>query len=485
MGRVIETDVAIIGAGSAGLPARREAEKAGARTLLIEGGPYGTTCARVGCMPSKLLIAAAEAAHHIRKAPQFGVHGGEVRVDAPAVFARVRAERDRFAGFVVDATERLDDDKRLRGWARFVEPTVLQIDEDGPLVRAKAVVVATGSSPWMPPALHTAGDRLLDNESVFELDHVPASVAVVGAGVIGLELGQALARLGAAVTMYAFDERLGPISDPAVLASAQAAFSGELTLSQNTVVEATRPVDGGVEVHWRTRDGSRSGVAVFERVLAATGRRPNVAGFDFARFGVDVDRLGVPAFDAMTMQVGDLPIFIAGDATNDRPLLHEASDGGRIAGTNAGRLALDQPVRAFQRRTPLSVVFTDPQIGLVGQTFAELTESGQAFAAGEASFNDQGRARVMGRNHGHVRIYADQARGRLLGAELFGPDVEHMSHLLAWAVASDMTVTDALRMPFYHPVVEEGLRTALRDLGVSLRLADRGEIRCVDCPPGS
>jgi dihydrolipoamide dehydrogenase len=147
----LSVDVAVIGAGTAGLNARREVEKRGGRTVLIEGNAYGTTCARVGCMPSKLLIAAAEAAHMLEAAPQFGVHAGhDRRIDGPAVMQRVQRERDRFVGFVVADTEKIDAGQRLRGHARFIGPTRLVVD-DRVQVEARAVVVAAGSTPFVPP----------------------------------------------------------------------------------------------------------------------------------------------------------------------------------------------------------------------------------------------------------------------------------------------------------------------------------------------
>jgi len=159
-------------------------------------------------------------------------------------------------------------------------------------------------------------------------------------------------------------------------------------------------------------------------------------------------------------------VFIAGEADNDRPLLHEAADEGRIAGRNAGRFP---DVRAETRRTPLNIVFTEPQMAMAGASHAELTSSGAVFAWGEASFADQGRARVMGRNEGVIRVYGDRADGRIRGAELFGPDAEHLAHLLAWSIQRGDTVSDALACPFYHPVLEEGLRTALQGLARALR----------------
>jgi dihydrolipoamide dehydrogenase len=158
------------------------------------------------------------------------------------------------------------------------------------------------------------------------------------------------------------------------------------------------------------------------------------------------------------MQCGASRIFIAGDANNDLPLLHEAADEGRIAGENAARYPA---VKAGSRRTPLGIVFTDPQLAVVGKRYAELPAG--RWVAGEVSFEDQGRSRVMLRNRGLARIYAEAGTGRVLGAEMMGPDAEHLAHLLAWGIQSGMTVRRMLEMPFYHPVVEEGLRTALRD----------------------
>jgi dihydrolipoamide dehydrogenase len=175
--------------------------------------------------------------------------------------------------------------------------------------------------------------------------------------------------------------------------------------------------------------------------------------------------------DPETLQLGKAPVFVAGDVNELHPLLHEAADDGRIAGENAANYP---EVRASWRRTPLGIVFSDPQIGVVGGGYAALADC--EAVAGEVSFENQGRARVQAVNAGKLRIYADKHSGKLLGAELFGPRVEHLSHLLAWAVQSGMTVSDALKMPFYHPVFEEGVRTALRNLDSNLRHGD--PIKC-------
>ncbi|HSN21015.1 MAG TPA: dihydrolipoyl dehydrogenase [Usitatibacter sp.] len=466
---MMKVDVAVIGAGTAGLAAYRAARAAGARTVLVEGGEYGTTCARVGCMPSKLLIAAAEAAHAVHRARGFGVHAGEPRVDGREVMARVKRERDRFVGFVLESVEAIAEADRLRGRARFVARDTLEVEGAG-RIHARAIVIATGSRPAIAPILRDLGDRLVVNDDVFEWETLPRSVAVFGPGVIGLEIGQALARLGVRVVVLGRGGRVGPLTDPFVQRAAVAAFATELTLDPDAHVTRVGRIGDEVEVEYRGPDGAPRAER-FEFVLAATGRVPNVDGLGLESLGLELDRRGVPSFDRATMQVRGAPIFIAGDAANDAPLLHEAADEGRIAGANAAR---HPAVAPGSRRAPLAIVFTDPQIAIVGGGFARL--AAHEIAAGEVSFEDQGRARVMLKNRGSLRVYGDPATGRFLGAEMAGPDAEHIGHLLAWALQAGMTVGQMLEMPFYHPVVEEGLRTALRDLDSRMRDARREEV---------
>lgn len=467
----LNADVAIIGAGTAGLAAYRAAAEAGRRAVIIEGGPYGTTCARVGCMPSKLLIAAAEAAHVVEKWPQFGLRlEGAVRVDGEAVMARVRKERDRFVGFVLEGVEAIPAESRLRGYARFLDGHHLTVDAHT-RVRFGSAVIATGSSPSLPPFLRAAGDRLVVNDDVFDWDDLPRSVAVFGAGVIGLELGQALHRLGVKVLMFGRNQSVGPFTDPDVRAYATRTFQSEFYLDATAEVRAIERIDGGVAVRYVHHDGTERTDSV-DFVIAATGRTPNVHDLGLDNLdnpGVRLDGSGVPLFDRETMRCGDSNIYIAGDVNNDVPLLHEAADEGRIAGENAARN--DGP-RAVRRRAAIGVVFSDPQLAVVGAGYRSLKPD--SFVTGEVSFENQGRSRVMLRNRGLLHLYADRKSGRLLGAEMMGPDAEHLAHLLAWAIQCELTVAQALQMPFYHPVVEEGLRTALRDADGKLMAAQAG-----------
>lgn len=447
--------VAVIGAGTAGLVAFREARKHHEDVVLIEGGVGGTTCAREGCMPSKLLIAAAEAAQHAREAAGFGVEAGPVRIDGKAVMARVRRERDRFVGFVREGVEKIPAALRVEGYARFEAPGVLRVGETR--IEADAVVVATGSTPIMLPFFEGLGDRLITNAEVFDWEDLPGSVAVLGPGVIGLELGQALHRLGVRVRLLGASGRVGPLNDPALQAEAREIFGGELDLSPAVKVTDTRRVDGGVEVVYE-RDGETRR-EVFDYLLTAIGRRPNLARLGLENAGIELDEKGRPVgYDRTTGRVGDSPVFLAGDANDDVPLLHEAADEGRIAGGNAARYPDVIPGR---RKSPVAVVFSDPQMMSVGAALPDLDPA--ALAVGEVSFRDQGRSRVMRVNRGRLRIYFDRASGRFEGAAMVGPRAEHLAHLLAWAHQAGLDLDEMLAMPFYHPVIEEGLRTALRD----------------------
>lgn len=480
----IKTDVAIIGAGTAGMGAYRAAKAHTDKVLLIENSQYGTTCARVGCMPSKLLIAAAERVHDIQQAAPFGIDvEGAVNVDGKAVMQRVRSERDRFTGFVVETVERFPEEDKILGQARFLDNNTLQIDEHT-LISAKRVVIATGSRPAYPAFFEQAKERLIVNDDVFDWQELPGSVAVFGPGVIGLELGQALHRLGVRVKVFGRGGAIGPLTDPALSDYARTTFGEEFYLDTDAAVSAINHSDTGVDIGYQNQSGKQV-TEQFDFLLAATGRTPNVDNLGLENTSLELDERGVPVANPFTMQAGDSNIFVAGDASNMMPLLHEAADQGKIAGDNAGRL--DAP-QAGLRRTPISVVFSDPQIAMVGKTYSQVEQQYggcDCLAVGEVSFEDQGRSRVMLKNKGKLRVYAEQGTGLFLGAEMIGPAAEHIAHLLAWAAQSKMTVPQMLEMPFYHPVIEEGVRTALRNLHANLRFGPEIIEHCIECGPGA
>ncbi len=454
-------DVIIVGAGTAGLTALHEVQKQTSRFIIINDGPWGTVCARVGCMPSKLLIEAANAFHRRTSFAEFGITGdAHLAVHLPAVLRRVRRLRDEFVRGVIKITADLGQ-HAISGRARLLGPD--RVEVNGRELRARRIILATGSSPWVPAAWRALGGKLLTSDTLFEQDDLPARIAVVGLGAIGIEIAQALSRLGVDVVGFDGGRAVAGLSDPAVNRVAMDLLAGEFPLHLGTSVELSEVQDGV-----RVRAGEAE--ATVDRVIAAIGRRPNIDDLGLETLGVELDARGLPPVNPDTLQIGDLPVFLAGDANGHAPLLHEAADEGHIAGLNAAGSALT----CFARRTPLSVVFADPNMVAVGKRFQALSDT--SFIAGEVDFRNQGRARAAQRNRGLLRIYADRDSGRLLGAEMCAPAGEHFAHLLAFAIQLGLTVHDLLRMPFYHPVLEEGLRTALRDVARQLAPAAESDL---------
>jgi dihydrolipoamide dehydrogenase len=444
-------DVAIIGSGTAGLNALSQTRKARKSFVLINGGEPGTTCARVGCMPSKALIQVAEDYHRRTHLGKYGIDGHqEMALDKPEALEHVQDLRDTFVDRVLsNSTDDMPADLFIQDYARFLEPTLLEAG--GRRIRAGAVVIATGSRPIVPEPWKVFGDRLLTTDDVFEQEDLPASMAVVGLGTIGLELGQSLSRLGVQITGFDQLQTIGGTSDPEVCRCAFEILSKEFPIHLGRAAEIAEEGD-----RLRVTAGEHS--VLVDKVLCSIGRTPNVDGLGLENLGLELTAAGLPPFDDRTMQVGGLPVYIAGDVTGERPILHEAGDEGKIAGYNAAR----RENAAFRRKTPLYINFCDPNLCAVGRRFSELDP--ETTAVGQINFAPVGRALIMGKNKGLLRVYADKSSGRILGSEMIGPKGENLAHLLCWCIEQGLTVGQLLRMPFYHPVIEEALQAALYDL---------------------
>jgi len=448
----IRTDVAIIGAGTAGLYALREARQAGRSFVLIDHGPLGTTCARVGCMPSKVALHAGGL--WAARKEIAGVGGLEtLTLDTAQVWAALRQLRDQFASRPAKAARSLAGEFLLEGPARFREPGVLEVKlgDEVQIVRAGTVVIATGSSPVLPKWLAAVAERTVTTDQLFELPALPKRVGVLGLGAIGLEMGLALSRLGVEVIGADVANMVAGIVDPVIGERAIARFGQEINLWLGSEVSVSA---SGEEVLMRSGDR----VAKVDLLLAALGRRPNVDSLNLAAAGIAVDARGMPEFDPATMQIGDFPVFIAGDANGDRPLMHEAADEGAIAGYNAARAESTR----FRRKVALGIAFCDPDVVSVGARLDQLDP--QAIAIGSAGGDSNGRAKILGSEQSLLRIYADARDGKLLGAAMVATGGEHLAHLLAWAIQRGETAQSLLQLPFYHPVVEEMLQTALKEI---------------------
>ena len=437
----------ILGAGTAGLTALKETQRHTEDVLLINDGPYGTTCARVGCMPSKALLEVAHAHGRREWLAAVGIGGSaDLQVDLAAVMAHVRVLRDRFTSGAIQLALSLGE-RSIRGRPRFLDAQTLEVN--GERIHADAVIIATGTRPIVPDAWRVLGDRLVTSDDVFELVSPGRRVGVVGLGPIGTELGQAFAQLGCDVHAFTQGRTVAGLSDPAVSTSLLEVLQRQMSISTEATVTVRRDGDRIM------LDNGTAPVAV-DWVLAALGRQPNIEGLGLDSLGVALDERGMPAFDPATLRVGDLPIYIAGDVNQQRPLQHEAADDGRIAAHHA----MHPEAPCLARRAPLGIVFTEPGAGRVGLSYRELPASG--VVTGVADFSRQARALMAGRNAGLMHLYVDAADGRLVGAELVAPDAEHLLHLLAWSLQQGLTVNEMLQMPFYHPTVEEGLRSALQ-----------------------
>ena len=439
-------DVIVIGAGTAGLKAYKAAAARGADTLIVERGPGGSTCTRVGCMPSKLLIAAARTAHQASGAERFGVRTGAVEIDVPAMWARVRRERDRFVASVLEDYHAIPDAQRVHGVARFDGPDAVTVD-DTRIVARRGIVIATGSSPVVPDSLDPVRDCVHTNDTIFELDHLPARMAVLGAGPLGLELAQAFARLGVAVSVFDPGETIGGLSDRHANDAAIRALGDEVDLHLGVEAKATA-VEGGARLSWA------GGVVEVDLILAATGRKPLLDDLDLDSTGIERDEHGTPLSEETTRRCGDSNIFIAGDANAWRPVLHEAARGGRIAGDVVAGGA------AARKLPALAIAFTEPNIVQVGTDFDDLPDDARI---GSAQVCDNGRATADGHDQGVVRLYADRD-GALIGATIVAPEGEHLGHLIALAIDRGIDAATFADQPWYHPAIEELLQSAARDL---------------------
>ena len=460
-----KVDTVIVGAGTAGLSALREVRRYTDDFVLVNDGHWGTTCAAVGCMPSKALIEAANAFHQRHDFDAFGIRGAEaLRADIPAVLARVRKMRDGFLKGPEAVPEELGK-RAVSGRARLLGPGRLLVSSVE--IEARAIILAPGSRPVVPAPWRAFGDRILTTDSLFEQTDLPRRIAVIGMGAIGVEMAQALARLGLDVAGFDAVEGLAGIDNSAVLAAFRPLIEAEMALYLGAPAKLEE-AGGGVRVT------SAGGSFEAGAVLAAVGRRPNIEDLGLGTLGVPLDDKGMPQIDPATLRIGDLPVFLIGDANGYRAILHEAADEGHIAGRMA---APDAKGTGLCRRTPLSIVFSTPQVARVGPPLSELDAS--YIASGSADFSQQARARMAQTAAGVLHIHAERETGRLQAAEMCVPAAEHLAHLLALAVEARMTVADMLAMPFYHPVLEEGLRTALRD--VAKGVASAGGSDMSDC----
>ena len=299
-------DVIIIGAGTAGLSARKEVAKKTQNYLVVDRGPLGTTCARVGCMPSKVLIQIANDVHQYDKLLSKGlVNNVDHSVKIKDVMIHVRALRDRFVSGVLSGKDGWED-KFTLGEAKFINSNTLEIN--GEVVTADKLIIATGSSPLIPKEWLKYKDFLIDTDSLFELKTLPDNILVVGLGAIGFEMGQALSRLGVKVVGVNKSASMAGLSDPVLQKYVGLHLNKEFKVFQSDV-KFVGPSDGAqisAEI-----DGE---IHKFDKVLVCIGRKPNLANLKLEKTNVPLDEKGIPEFSLTNLSLKYLPhIFICGD----------------------------------------------------------------------------------------------------------------------------------------------------------------------------
>lgn len=435
-------DVIIIGTGTAALCAAAEVRRKTENFIIVSNGHYGTTCIRSGCMPSKTLINAANEIFAYKALSRFGLKTAELEIDSDYIMQYVRNMREHFLGHIIKTTKDFSS-YIIEGEVKFLSPNEIKLN--GQVYKARSIILATGSRPRIPEYLSNFSQYIITTDDLFEYKKLPQSIAVIGTSILGIEMAQCFSRLGIKTDAYGPSAPIGCLTDPAVSEYAIGHLRREFHIyNKKPVVE----ISGGRLLVNNLPT---------EKLFVAGHRIANLEGLGLEDLGVYNQGAPIIDFNPKTMQVKNLPIFVAGDVKLGRSILNEACKEGKIAGKNA----VADKIQAYKRKTPMEICYTNPAMATVGQSFAELQN--QEIKIGSTVYDDQGRAKIMGANKGIVRIYTDVSK-KILGAELFAPQGEHLAHMLAWLIARKTTINEALDLPFYHPTIEEGLQSAFKDV---------------------
>lgn len=449
-------DLIIIGAGTAGISAYNEAIKYTQNILIINDGSWDTTCARVGCMPSKLLISSANCMHDIQTAEELALKHNAV-IDTSDVMQRVHVLRERFIRATLKGVDQWDSSHKISGKAKFIDPQTIEVN--GQSYRAKSFIVAVGSRPNIDETLkQQLKEKYITSNEIFEFSQLPKSLAVIGSGIIAIELAQAMQRLGVQTTMFARSQKVGALTSPILQKLAQEQLSKELNIKFKTLPDEIEiQADKIIKINFTENDQTKS--IEVEYVLGATGRQSNIDRLGLDQLNSTFKDIKNLPIDKETKRLANLPIFIVGDAAPDAPIQHEAAHTGKQVVHNCLNYPEVKPISAL---IPLAIVFCHPEMAIVGKSFKQLEDQQIEFIRGFVSYENQGRALVLAENSGGIEVYIAKKSGKLLGAELFCSQAEHLAHLLAWMIDADQDIYQILKKPFYHPTLEEGLRTAFK-----------------------
>lgn len=451
----MEYDFAVIGGGSAGYAAARTAAGLGLKTVVIEGGKeIGGLCILRGCMPSKTLLESARRFRVLKMAGEFGLSCGTPEFNASAIIARKNRLVAEFAEYRRSQLESGKFDF-LRGLAGFLDAHTIRVHAPNGqtfTLQAKTFLISTGSEIGVPPVPGLAESRCLTSDELLDLERIPESLNVLGAGPVGLEMASYCRAFGSRVTIIQRSSHILKSVDPDV----------------SSALEESMRRDG-IEIFTNTRllgvsnDGRKSSVS-FEQnglvknlesdsVLNALGRKPRLAGLEALNLATAHGRIAVQP-DQSTSHPH---IFAAGDVCGGLEVVHIAIQQGEIAACNAAVMLgrADLSVRSMDYRLKLFAVFSEPQLATVGATEEELRASGIDFLAASYPFNDHGKSLVMGETDGFVKLLANRSSGEILGASVVGPEASDLIHEVVVAMHHRATVQGFAAIPHYHPTLSE------------------------------
>jgi len=446
-------DLIVVGGGSAGFAAAIAAAGRGARTAIVESGTLGGTCVNVGCVPSKTLIRAAEVRHRRAHHGFAGIATSQEPVEWPAV----RGAKDQLVATLrqakyADVLAAYDGIELVRQRAQL-EPGRVRL-ADGRVLRAGKTIVATGSSPWAPPIPGLDGVPYLDSTSAMALDELPASLAVVGASAVGLELAQTFARLGVAVTVLEAQPNVVPAED-AMVGHALAGYLRDEGLDIETGVRIERVSAAGGRVTIDAAIGTRRRAVTADRLLVSTGRRANTRGLGLEDVGVALGPKGEIVVDH-TLRTANPDVYAAGDVIGDPMFVYVAAYGGALAAENA----LTGAARRYDLMALPRVTFTDPAVASVGLSAAQAAAGGIEALVSTLPMEHVPRALAARDTRGFVTLVADAATRRIVGAQILASEAGEMITEPALAIRHGLTIEDLTSA--FHPylTLSEGIRLA-------------------------
>ena len=450
-------DVIVIGSGPGGYSAAVRAGQYGLKTALIEKDPkLGGCCLHVGCIPTKAFLHAADVWEHFQHPEEDGIHCDNARLDFPLVLKRKNDIVAKHAKGVEYLMKKNKVDW-IKGYGRLAGPGKVEVTADGgkQIHEAKYIVLATGSEARMLPGLKPDARRILTNIEILSLSEVPKTLAILGAGAVGVEFASAFSRFGSKVSIFEMLPRLVPVEDEEVSKELARVFKKQgIRVETGARVDNVENVGTGVRFQVTLADGKTEAVAA-DALLVAIGRKPNTENIGLEGTKVELDR-GFVKVDPY-QRTGEPGVYAIGDIVAGTPqLAHVATAEGMVA---IGHIA-GKPVVPINRNHIPGATYTEPGIGSVGLTEAQARAAGHSVKIGKFPFAADAKASILGRHDGFVKIVADEKYGEILGVHIIGPEAFELISEGVLAMEAEATVETLLHTIHAHPTLYEALGEA-------------------------